>query len=297
MKEMRKLFPLTAFLIIAVIFAGLTACGGGDSDQKTADLVYVNWAEGVAYTHVAQAVLQEKMGYEVTITAADVAPAYAAVAQGDKDAFMETWPALHEDYLSKYAEDYADMGVIYEGTQLGLVVPQYMFDDGVKTVSDLAKPEVVKALDGQITGIDSGAGMMKDTENKIIPGYGLDEAGLELIPSSGPAMTSALKGAIDNNEYIVVTGWKPHWKFGVWDLAILEQDKEQVWGTGDIHITGRATLAEDKPELAQFLQNMYLSDEDMGTLLVAYKDADDTYEMAKAWVEANPDVWQSWIPE
>lgn len=34
----------------------------------------------------------------------------------------------------------------------------------------------------------------------------------------------------------------------------------------------------------------------MGSLLVAYKNADDPYEMAKAWVEENPSVWEDWIP-
>ncbi|MFW6348217.1 MAG: glycine betaine ABC transporter substrate-binding protein, partial [Cyclonatronaceae bacterium] len=67
-----------------------------ESADKTARLVYVNWAEGIAYTNLAKNVLEEKMGYEVEITTADVGPAYTSVAQGDYDAFMETWlPVLH----------------------------------------------------------------------------------------------------------------------------------------------------------------------------------------------------------
>ncbi len=292
MKKTMSLFLTAVLVLTGMIFS---ACGGGG--EKTADLVYVNWAEGVAYTHVAQVVLEQEMGYDVTITAADVAPAFAAVAQGDKDAFMETWPGMHQDHLEKYAEDFSDAGIVYEGTELGLVVPQYMYDDGVQTISDLKKPEVIEKLDGEITGIDSGAGMMKATENIIIPEYGLDEAGYELIASSGPAMTSALKAAVEKNRYIVVTGWKPHWKFGVWDLKILEQDGAKAWSKGDIHLTTRASLKEDKPELAQFLSNMHYTDEEMGSLLVAYKNGDDTYQMAKEWVAANPDVWKDWIPE
>ena len=211
----------------------------------------MNWAEGVAYTHVAQVVLGQEMGYDVTITAADAAPAYTSVAQGDNDVFMETWPVIHADYLDKYAENIYDVGKIYEGTQVGLVVPQYMIEDGVKTISDIKKPDIVKKLNGEITGIDSGAGMMQDIENEVIPEYGLKEAGLKLVASSGPAMTSALKRAIENNEYIVVAGWKPHWKFGVWDLAFLEQDGAQIWGTGDIQLYAHKGLDEDKPELAQ----------------------------------------------
>ena len=103
------------------------------ADAKTADLVYANWEEGIAYTHLAQAVLEDKMGYTVTITAADVAPAYAAVAQGDKDAFMETWlPVLHKDYMERYKNDVIDLGHVFEGTESGLVVPRYMVEAGTK---------------------------------------------------------------------------------------------------------------------------------------------------------------------
>ena len=296
---MKKLMKLVAVAsVMALLLTGVAFAEGQQegAETKTANLAYVNWAEGVAYTHVAQVVLESKMGYDVEITAADAAPAYTSVAQGDNDVFMETWPVLHADYLDKYADDIYDVGIIYEGTQVGLVVPQYMVDEGVKTISDLKKPEVKEKLDSKITGIDAGAGMMQDIENEVMPGYGLNEAGYTLVGSSGPAMTSALKRAIENNEYIVVAGWNPHWKFGVWDLAFLEQDGPQVWGVGNIHMYANAGLKENKPELAQFLENIYFTDEEMGSLLVAYKDADDPYTMAQEWVEANPSAWEDWIP-
>jgi glycine betaine/proline transport system substrate-binding protein len=296
MRRFAKMMTFAA--LVAVIATGAVFAGGEqeEGEQKSARLAYVNWAEGVAYTHVAQVVLEDKMGYDVTITAADAAPAYTSVAQGDNDVFMETWPVLHADYLDKYSETLYDVGKIYEGTQVGLVVPQYMVEDGVETISDLKEPEVMDRLNAEITGIDSGAGMMQDIENEVMPGYGLNEAGYTLVASSGPAMTSALKKAVENDEYIVVAGWKPHWKFGVWDLAFLKQDGPQVWSTGNIHLYGNSKLPEMKPELAQFLENMYFTDAEMGSLLVAYKNADDPYEMAKAWVEENPSVWEDWIP-
>jgi ABC-type proline/glycine betaine transport system substrate-binding protein len=81
----------TKMLMAATAFGTLVLTGcnpQAPSMNKTAKLAYVNWAEGVAYTHLAQAVLEEKMGYEVKLTAADAGPAYTAVAQGSHDAFM-----------------------------------------------------------------------------------------------------------------------------------------------------------------------------------------------------------------
>ncbi|HBQ58081.1 MAG TPA: glycine/betaine ABC transporter, partial [Balneolaceae bacterium] len=149
-------------------------------------------------------------------------------------------------------------------------------------------------FDGEITGIDAGAGVMKTT-NQVIEEYNLD---YELVQSSGPAMTSALQRAISNEEWIVVTGWKPHWKFGRFDLKFLEQDEDKMlWETGSIHIMGRQNLAQEKPQLAEFLSNMYLTDSELADLMVAINESDEDNEVvAQQWMQNNEDVIEDWIP-
>ncbi|WP_428263420.1 glycine betaine ABC transporter substrate-binding protein [Haliangium sp.] len=262
------------------------------AEKKVADLVYVNWAEGIAYTHLAKVVLEDKMGYEVKLTAADVGPAYTAVAKGDKDAFMETWlPTLHKDYVDKFQGKLLDLGHVYEGTQSGLVVPAYVTIDKISELNG-----VKDKFDGKITGIDAGAGIMKTTE-QVIESYGLD---YKLLASSGPAMTAALKDAIDKKEWIVVTGWRPHWKFGRWDLKFLAQDEDKtVWQPGNIHIMGRADLDKDKPELAAFLRNMTLTDAQLSDLMIKVNDSEskDVAEVARKWMADNEAVVTAWIPK
>ena len=291
----RRLLLACLTLALALVPAWTTTRA---ADAKTADLVYANWEEGIAYTHLARAVLEDKLGYTVTITAADVAPAYAAVAQGDKDAFMETWlPVLHKDYMERYKNDVIDLGHVFEGTESGLVVPRYMVEAGVRTISDLLKDEAKQRLRQTITGIDASAGVMVTTENEVMPAYGLTAAGYTLLPSSGPAMMAALKQAIAKKEWIVVTGWKPHSMFGYWDLAFLEQDKDKVWGVGNIHITGRKTLREDKPELAKFLEKMQLTNSELGSLMVAINESKkDTLDAARDWMNENETVVARWLP-
>ena len=284
-----KLGVLT--LGLSLTFMGCGGSGDGqEGEQKTAKLVYVNWAEGIAYTNLAQVVLEEKMGYDVSIQSAQVGPAYTDIAKGNSDAFMETWlPTLHKDYVEQYKEDIVDLGYVYEGTQSGLVVPQYM---DINTISELN--DVADELDGQITGIDAGAGVMKTTE-EVIKKYDLD---LELVSSSGPAMTASLQRAYKNEEPIVVTGWKPHWMFGRFDLKFLEQDQEKVWSEGNIHIMGRKNLEQDKPELAQFLKNMHFTDAELADLMVAVNESDEDIQVVVSqWMKDNPDVIESWIPE
>ncbi|MEA1973423.1 MAG: glycine betaine ABC transporter substrate-binding protein, partial [Candidatus Cloacimonadota bacterium] len=273
---MKNYLRITLVLMIVITMAFTFGCQ--QKNAKSADLAYVNWAEGVAYTHLAKVILEEKMGYDVSITAADVGPAYTAVAQGSKDAFMETWlPVLHKDYVEKFKDEVVDLGMVFEGTQSGWVVPQYM---GIDTISELNNPEVKKGLKGKITGIDAGAGVMKTSE-QLIEDYELD---YELVPSSGPAMTAALKNAYKDEEPIVVTGWKPHWMFGEWDLKFLKQDKKVVWKSGNIHIMGRKKLQEEKPELAKFLSNFSFTDADLSDLMLKVKMSDkDVETVAKEW--------------
>ena len=290
---MRKITTTMLVCIAVLASVTLTGCGkkAGDAADKSAKLVYVNWAEGVAYTHLAKVVLEDKMGYDVKITSADVGPAYTAVAQGSHDAYMECWRSLHKDYLDKYGDKLVSLGNVYEGTETGLAVPSYVTIDKISELE--ANADKFK---GKITGIDAGAGMMKKTESDLIPAYGLKK--IKLMASSGPAMTAALKDAIDNKEWIVVTAWKPHWMFGRWDLKFLDQDPDKVmWEKGDIEIIGRAGLEEDKPELAQFLKNMYLEDADLADLMLKVKESDEDVEVvARKWMNEHPEIVNAWIP-
>lgn len=290
----------TASLTASLLFSG---CGQSDSEDqnasagssmeqsdKTARLTYVNWAEGVAYTHLAKAVLEEKMGYEVEITVADVGPAYLAVADGDYDAFMECWRALHQDYLESAGDDVISLGNVYEGTMAGLAVPTYVEID---TISQIKGNEDM--FDGEIVGIDPGAGMMKVISNQLIDDYDLD---ITLVPSSGPAMTAALKQAVDAGKPIVVPAWKPHWMFARYDLKFLQEDGDEVyWNRGDIEIIGRADIDEDKPELAAFLRNMILTDPELADLMLRVEESDeDVGDVAMDWMENNEEVVAKWIP-
>jgi glycine betaine/proline transport system substrate-binding protein len=294
MKHITKLIALVLILFVSstALFAQGQQAAGDAGEPKVANLVYVNWEEGVAYTHLAKAVLEDMMDYEVNITAAEAGIGYTSIAQGDQDAFMETWlPVLHKDYVERYKEDIVDLGYVFEGTRSGLVVPTYVTIDKISELN-----AHVDKFDGQITGIDAGAGVMQTTENQVIPMYDLD---LELLASSGPAMVAALKDAYQNEEWIVVTGWTPHSMFGMFDLKFLEQDADkQVWGKGNIHIFGRKNIEQDKPTLAQFLKNMYLESGELADLMVYIAESDDD-EMtaAREWMNQNEDVVADWVPQ
>ncbi len=290
MKKLVLTVVMIALLSVPAVFAQ------GDSESApTVTLTYANWEEGVAWTHFIAAVLEDELGYEVELTAADVAPGISAVANGDQDFFMEGWlPTLHGVYTE--GTDIVKIKKIYDNGITGLIVPKYMADAGVTKVSDLARPEVAEKLDYKITGIDAGAGMMIKCEEELIPAYNLADAGIELLASSGPAMMAAIDAAIENEEYIVGMGWQPHSMFGLYDLVILEQDGAEVYAPNDIFILGRSGVEEDLPEVVDFMKNVYWTNETIGPLMVYIQESNlDTLEAAREWKNANTDVWSDWV--
>ncbi len=257
--------------------------------RKTVRLVYVNWAEGIAMTNLAKVILEDKMGYQVKMTMADPAPLFTSLAKGDNDAFLDAWlPVTHGDYMEQYGDRVRDLGYNYKGARIGLVVPEYV---EVNSISQL--PEKRDLFEGQIVGIDAGAGIMGRTE-KVIQAYDLDYT---LLSSSGPAMTVSLKSAIQKNKPIVVTGWKPHWMFARWRLKFLDDPKGVYGRSENLHTITRLDLPQDMPGVVNFLKKFKLNDKLLGSLMGAINESPGSPEQAaRQWMRGHEELIGSWLP-
>lgn len=282
---------LVSLMLVVLATGGLFAGGAAEAEETKGDvtLLYVEWAGEIAATYVAQVVLEE-MGYNVTSTPVSAAAMWQGMAAGDGDGMLSAWlPGTHGEYLSQ-TEDRIDLlSPILEGARIGLLVPTYVDIDSVAELNEHAD-----RFNGEIIGIDPGAGLMAATENALDV-YNLDN--MTLVEGSDAAMTAALGVAVDNNEWIVVTGWTPHWKEAAWDLKYLE-DPELVFGEEEyVAAVARQGLAEDMPEVHQFLDNFFWTPEQLGEVLMWNEEAGaDPYETAQRWVAENRDVVESWIP-
>jgi len=269
--------------------AALTAGAAQAQDKGTVHLAYVEWSSEVASTNVVRAVL-EQAGYEVDMTSLSAAAMWQAMGSGDADAMVAAWlPTTHADYLDRVRDNVEDLGVNLDGTKLGLVVTGYVEADSIRDLNDHAD-----AFNGEIIGIDPGAGLMSLTE-EVVDTYDLN---LRLRSGSDATMVAALASAINNEEPIVVTSWTPHWMFASWDLKYLEDPEGVYGGAEQIHTIVRQGLADDMPEAYAILDAFEWTPEQMGeVMLMNQEDGADPYENAKQWVEQNQDVVQSWLGE
>ncbi len=283
-------------LLSALLFAAVgcqqqeEGATSADAEKKQkVELIYVEWSTEVASTNVARAVLQEKLGYEVEMTPVSGAAMWQGTASGDADGMVAAWlPTTHGHYLEKVKDQVVDLGPNLDGTKIGLVVPSYV---GIDSIDELDAN--ADKFNGRIIGIDPGAGLMSKTE-KVIEEYGIEN--LELIEGSGATMTAALANAIKRDEWVVVTGWTPHWKFAEWDLKYLEDPKNVYGGAEQIHTIVRKGLKEDMPEVYRFLDNFEWTPEDMQQVMVWNREEGaKPYENAKRWINENPEKVRSWL--
>ncbi|MBP2144987.1 glycine betaine/proline transport system substrate-binding protein [Methanofollis sp. W23] len=282
-------FILCGLLAVALVLsAGCTGSGGDaqPSEQKSISIGYVLWDSEIASTNVVKQVF-EKAGYDVTITAVDAAPLYQAIVSGDVDCTVSAWlPRTQKVYMDEYGDQLDFVRKNLEGAKIGLVVPTYVTIDSIEEMN-----EVKDKFDGKIVGIDAGAGVVNNAEDAIEE-YDLD---YDLVYSSSAGMASALKKSVDRAEWVVVTGWTPHWKFSRWDLKYLEDPKGVFGGEEYLGTLARPGLAEDDPEAYAILERFYWTPEDMESVMLDIEEGMSHEDAAKKWIDAHPDQVDAWL--
>ena len=320
-KATRKSALVCAAALLATgLLAGLlTGCGRQDSAEavsspQAADraetvirLVYPEWSSEIASAHLLQAVLQERLGYRVRMIPVGVEDMWRRVAEGEADVLTGAWlPTTHQEYYQEYSGQLKDLGPNLTGARIGLVVPtvrpgRQTGDSGktgrdlvtIRSIEELA--EHVREFDGHIVGIESGAGVVARSR-EALEEYGL-QAEYRIITTDEQRMLNRLREAVQQGEWIVITGWKPHWVFELYNLRFLEDPKGVFGGEESIHTMVRPDLQQDAPDAYEVLQQISYQPEDLERLMrwIQVDEAEDPYAQAVRWIELHPKMVDSWV--
>lgn len=292
----KKSQVLTVIALVTLLAFAVVGCGNNanqdpgkqSADKPTIKLLYVTWACATATTHVVADILENEMGYNVELMPLSAGAMYQGLATGDGDAMFCAWlPVTHGEYIKQLGDQIENLGVNMKGAKIGLVVPEYVEINSIEEMN-----RVKDKFKGQIIGIDPGAGIMKASES-VLKEYNLD---YELVEGSDATMVGALKSAIDNNEWVAVTGWTPHWKFARWDLKYLEDPKKIYGEEEEIFTMVRQGLKEDLPEVYELFDNFAWTSDDLSRAMVLAEEQGDSVKAARQWVEENQELVQSWLP-
>ncbi|MDV7144138.1 glycine betaine ABC transporter substrate-binding protein [Tropicimonas sp. TH_r6] len=275
--------------------AGLLSSGPALASSLSAPDVIIGWtpwSDAEVVTKLAARVLRRDMDKDVELTLADISAQFRTIAKGDVDVMLMSWePGLHANYLRRYGDDLVDLGEIYEGN-IGLAVPEWVPEDLISSIEDLAKPEVQEALGGRIVGIDPGAGLMATTR-QAMQDYGL--GAYELEEGTGPKMVREIAKAQRNETPVVVTAWRPHMKFELYGMRYIEDPKGLYADISSIHARANRNFPDRAPGIAEMLSAIHLEISDIEQIMVAGRQ--DGIDVAiDAWIAANRDVVSGWLP-
>ncbi len=318
----KKMSALRSTVLVTMVLAAfllLTHCterGREAPDVSTAAaertdtvvrLVYPPWSSEIASAHLFQAVIQRRLGYRVELIPVDAEEMWASVARGEADILTGAWlPETHRGYMSTYGGDVDDLGPNVEGARIGLVVPTMTPGrqtdatgrTGLPLVTISSIEELPPAADrfaGRIIGIESGAGVVARTK-EALETYDL-YPDFRLIESDEEIMVDRVGEAIYRGNWIVFTGWRPHWMFERYNLRFLEDPRGVYGGTEEIHTMVRRDLATDMPELYRVLDRITYSPADLERLMrwIHEDTDDDPYAQALRWIESHEDIVDSWV--
>jgi glycine betaine/proline transport system substrate-binding protein len=264
------------------------------ADKLPLRIGWTAWSDAEAVTRLAARIIESRLDQPVELVLLDIGIQYQGLANGDIDAMLMAWlPLTHKPYMDKVGDQVVNLGPLYTRARLGWVVPDYIPEDRLNSIEDLKDRKVMRKLGNQIHGIDPGAGLMQASE-KAIQDYGLDDH-YRLISSSGAGMTAALSRSIKREQWIVVTGWSPHWMFARWKLRYLEDPQGTLGGRERIHALVRKGFYQDFPvEVTEFLSRLYIPLQELEAIMAQANDS--SYEKAvDDYIKQHPNTVNYWV--
>ncbi|WP_315924467.1 choline ABC transporter substrate-binding protein [Mesorhizobium sp. SP-1A] len=290
---MSHMKSIVAGLSLATFLSTSAALAGDPDSCKAVRLSDVGWTDIQATTGVAS-VLLTALGYEPDVKQLSVPVTYASLKNKDIDVFLGNWmPSMTND-IKPYTQD-GSVETISEnlsGAGYGIVVPDYVAEAGVKTLTDLGKFK--DKFDAKIYGIEAG-----NDGNRIIldmiknPADNLQ--GFELVESSEAGMLTQAEQSMKNKEWIAFLGWTPHPVMGRMKITYLEGMGDSGFGAATVHTNVRKGYTSECPNVGKFIANLKFNLDMEGEMMDAILKGSDANTVATDWLKKHPDAATPWL--
>jgi glycine betaine/proline transport system substrate-binding protein len=127
-------------------------------------------------------------------------------------------------------------------------------------------------------------------------GFGLGD--WELAETGEQAMLAQVDRAVSSEDWIVFIAWEPHPMNTVYDITYLtggDQYYGANFGGAEVFTLARTGWAEQCPNAARLFRNLVFELEMENEMMGRIIDGEDPADVAKAWLEAHPDVLGPWL--
>jgi glycine betaine/proline transport system substrate-binding protein len=289
----------------------------GSSESKIIKLAQNPWDSSRLNVAVAKIILTEKMGYEVSVTEGQQDDQWESLVKGDLQVNLEVWPLVHADKVAEYVtsakvENGGELGPV---GKIGWYIPTYVLTQHPELQSweGLKDPKNIALFSSPTTGA-KGRFLSGDTswgthDAEIIKNLGLD---LEVVyAGSEQAELDEIDSLYNKRAPILFYLWVPHYAFAKYDLTamMLPAHSDACYskaasGGIDCDYPAERLLKvfapsfKDKSPIAhEFFKRFQYTTKDQINMIGKVNNEHMSIEAAaRAWIDANPTVWQAWIP-
>lgn len=311
---------MTATLVTAIGFPALAA--------EEVKIGVPTWTGAQAIAHLLGAVVEMRIGGSVEFVPGNNATIFQAMDQGkgDIDVHPDVWLPNQESFTKKYVDEAGTVTLSsnpYEGNQGFCVSKDFAQANSITDIADLGRPDVAALMDSDGDGKGEmwiGApGWASANVNEVkVRDYGLMDF-IEPVRAEESVKTARIKDSIAKGEGYAFYCYKPHAVWYMFDVEMVSEptfdpakyvmvqpsddadwyEKSSV-ATKDalkeVQIAWSNSLVDRSPAIAEFFSRFSLTSDDVSSF--AYEISGkgrDPADVAREWVEANPDRVDAWL--
>lgn len=313
----------------ALAVVGLTQAQPAEAADCGADgkvtIAEMTWLSSAALAHTAQRIMADGYGCDAQLAPGDTVPtATSMLTRGQPDVAPELWVSTAQaiwDQIQEKGNVYKASDIFASGGIEGWWIPDYLAAEHpeIKTVEDLKAnwevfAEQANPDQGRMYGCPPGWGCEIITNN-LFKALGMGETFELFSPGSGENLKASIGRAVTRKKPIVAYYWGPSDVIGKYKLVRLgmpayDADKfvcltdancadPQLtgWAVGEVAVAVVSSLKERSPDVAEFLGNMQVPNEDFSALLAHAEDNRLTPEETAEYFLKNFDaIWSAWVP-
>ena len=286
------------------------------------------WTGAQAIAHLLGAVVEMRIGGKVEMVPGNNVTIFQAMDQGkgDIDVHPDVWLPNQESFTKKYVDGAGSVTLSsnpYQGNQGFCVSKDFAKANNITDIADLGRPDVAALMDSDGNGKGEmwiGApGWVSANVNEVkARDYGLLDF-IEPIRAEESVKTARIKDSIAKGEGYAFYCYKPHAVWYMFDVEMLTEptydpakyvmvqpsddadwyEKSEV-ATKDalkeVQIAWSKSLGDRSPAIAEFFGRFSLTADDVSNFAFEISgQGRDPAEVAREWIEANPERVDAWL--
>jgi glycine betaine/proline transport system substrate-binding protein len=283
---------------VSALMLSLTAANISLADTtecQTVRMAEPGWTD-LALTSGIASVLLEEMGYTPKVDILSLSVMLEAMKNNEVDVMLGYWKPAMDKMVKPYLEKGAieDIKENLTGAKYTYAVPDYVYEAGVRTFSDLAKyPD---KFEKRVYGIEPGSNerMIKAIDEGK---YGLE--GWKVVESSESGMLAQLSRYTKREKWIAFLAWAPHPMNIKYDFHYLDGGDEVFgpnFGGATVDSIVRKGYTEACPNVGQLVKNLAfdvdLENEGMQYII---DEGLSPVDAAKKLIQKYPEHLDAWL--